>query len=188
MAKKIKKLNLGCGSDLKDSYINVDKYGNPDKKVDLEKFPWPWKDNSIDEILMSHILEHLGQKTKIYLKIIQELYRVCKPNAKIYIRVPHPRHDTFLNDPTHVRAITPSGLALFSKKENLQWQKQGLPNTTLGLFLDIDFDLIYSTYILEKEWDEKLKTNKITEAELNNNIKLYNNIVLETQIILQAIK
>ena len=48
------KLNLGCGHDHKDGYINVDvsDLGNPDQVVDLEVLPWPWEDNAIEEILI----------------------------------------------------------------------------------------------------------------------------------------
>ena len=60
------RLNLGCGEDHKPGYINVDKYGNPDVLHDLEEFPWPWDDESVEEILMKHILEHLGERTDVY--------------------------------------------------------------------------------------------------------------------------
>ena len=110
------KLNLGCGSKKLDGYLNVDKFGEPDMVFDLETFPWPWEDSSVSKILLSHVLEHLGQDTDIYLNIIKELYRVCKNNAEILVIVPHPRHDTFMTDPTHVRPITVDGLIMFSKK------------------------------------------------------------------------
>ena len=54
------KLNLGCGNNKYDGFLNVDKFGEPDIKWDLEKFPWPWEDNSVDEIRIIHVLEHLG--------------------------------------------------------------------------------------------------------------------------------
>jgi len=78
-------------------YVNVDKFGNPDILLNLETFPWPWDDNSVQEIILSHVLEHLGRTTEIYLDIIKELYRVCAAGAYIYIVTPHPRHDTFIN-------------------------------------------------------------------------------------------
>ena len=54
------KLNLGCGNNKIDDWINVDKEEacNPDKVVDLEVFPWPWPDNGIDDIKLIHVLEH----------------------------------------------------------------------------------------------------------------------------------
>ena len=66
------KLNLGCGSKILDGYVNVDKYSyyEPDIIHDLEKFPYPFEDNSIDEIFLSHVLEHIGQSPEIFMKII----------------------------------------------------------------------------------------------------------------------
>ncbi|KKK54869.1 hypothetical protein LCGC14_3080370, partial [marine sediment metagenome] len=51
------KLNLGCGPKKMDGYTNVDKYAvfKPDIIQDLEKFPWVFEDNSVDEIVMHHV-------------------------------------------------------------------------------------------------------------------------------------
>src|ERR1700724_999619 len=70
------KLNLGSGQNPRAGYINVDKYGTPDVKHDLETFPWPWPDDSVSEIVLCHVLEHLGQDPKVYLAIMKEMYRV----------------------------------------------------------------------------------------------------------------
>ena len=72
------KLNLGCGHKKLDGWVNVDSVAacHPDQVVDLEKFPWPWEDSSASHILMSHVLEHLGESRDCYLEVIKELYRV----------------------------------------------------------------------------------------------------------------
>ena len=76
-------LNLGSGSKRIKEYINVDKYETfkPDIVHDLEQIPYPFKNDSVDNIILSHILEHIGQKPDIYNSIMKELYRICKNNA-----------------------------------------------------------------------------------------------------------
>lgn len=96
----MKKLNLGCRNDKKKGWINIDsdKTCNPDLILDLNKFPYPFKDDSIDEIFASNILEHL-KDTK---KVLKEWERICKNNAKIMIRVPHYLNPQATADITHV--------------------------------------------------------------------------------------
>ena len=99
------RLNLGCGAKHLENYLNVDKYGDPDLKLDLETTPWPWSDNSVVKIELRHVLEHLGKQTAVYLNIIQEIYRICQPQAEIHIVVPHHRHDNLLGSPLLVMII-----------------------------------------------------------------------------------
>jgi len=80
-------LNLGCGENKYDGFKNVDKFWNPDLKYDLEKFPWPWNDNKVDEIRFIHVLGHLGKDVKIYFKIFKELYKICKNGTLITIAI-----------------------------------------------------------------------------------------------------
>ena len=182
------KLNLGCGQNQKAGYVNVDKYGQPDICHDLETFPWPWEKNTVDEIVLNHVLEHLGESRGVYLKIIQEMYRICKPGATVRIAVPHPRSDDFINDPTHVRAVTPAGLELFSKTKNKEWLAQGLANSPLGLYLDVDFEIANVNYSLEPEWSQKLKSGKCTEADIYRAMQTYNNVAKEIRIQIKVEK
>mgnify|MGYP007000079929 len=77
------------------------------------------------------VLEHIGQDPEIFNNILSELYRICKSEALITIAVPHPRHDDFIADPTHVRPITVLGLSLYDREQNEIWQSQGAANTPL---------------------------------------------------------
>jgi SAM-dependent methyltransferase len=82
-------LNLGCGQTYIKNAVNADFYksGHCDKILDLSKLPWPWEDNSVDEIYMLHILEHFD--CDMILKIFKEANRVLKPNGLLHIQCPH---------------------------------------------------------------------------------------------------
>ena len=135
------KLNLGCGNNYMDGYINVDKYATniADMVYDLEELPWTWADNSVSEVILKHVLEHLGQSTQLYLNIIKELYRVCAPGALITIDVPHPLHTDYLGDPTHCRPITAEGLWLFNQGYCDDLINSNSPGTPLAKYLGVDF-------------------------------------------------
>jgi hypothetical protein len=182
------KLNLGSGKNPQMGYVNVDKYGEPDLRHDLERFPWPWHNSSVSEILLNHTLEHLGRAADTFLRIMQEIYRICLDRALIHIAVPHPRHDDFINDPTHVRIITPDTIHLFSKQKNREWIEQGFANSPLGIYLDVDFELKHVTHVMDPEWSDKLKRKEIDQARLLHLSRRYNNVIKEYRMIVQVIK
>lgn len=74
---KMKKVNFGCGPDLLDGYENYDK------EVDLNK-KLPFKDNSIDEIVVYHVLEHILDKEFT----MNEFERILKPKGELKIKLP----------------------------------------------------------------------------------------------------
>jgi len=117
MAIRIKnKLNLGCGRDIKDGYVNVDCADLPgvDVIMDLEKFPYPFKDNTFDEIICNHVLEHLSD----LCKTMEESHRICKNGALIKIRVPYFSNPEHHNDPTHKRKFTYNTFEYFTEKSS----------------------------------------------------------------------
>jgi predicted SAM-dependent methyltransferase len=182
------KLNLGCGQNHLAGYINVDKYGAPELLCDLEQFPWPWETGSVDEIVLNHVLEHLGQLTDTFIGIVKELYRVCRNGGMIRIVVPHPRHDNFLNDPTHVRVITPALLELFSKKSNLQWKAMNAANSTLALYHDVDFEIENTQWVLAEPYYSDFTQGRLNQQQIAEMLSKYNNVVSEIRIDLKVIK
>lgn len=184
------RLNLGCGRNKIQGFVNVDKMAacEPDQVVDLEAPPWPFPDNAAEEVMLSHVLEHLGATADGYFRVMQELYRVCRDGAKVTIVVPHPRHDSFLADPTHVRAITPLGLELFSQARNREWQEKGFANTPLGFYLGVDFLITAVNMLPDARWRERLKRGQVTSEQLVEAEKSQTNVMEQITVVLQAIK
>ncbi|MBU2633718.1 MAG: class I SAM-dependent methyltransferase [Nanoarchaeota archaeon] len=99
-----KKLNIGCGRDVLKDYINLDivKLPGVDIVHNLNKYPYPFKDNEFDKIYCNHVLEHVED----LIKIMGELKRISKPNAIIKIKGPHFSCGVNYRDPTHKRTFS----------------------------------------------------------------------------------
>ena len=95
----MKILDLGCGLRKKEGAIGIDSNPRSGADIihDLNKFPYPFKDNEFDMIVCNHILEHLDDISKI----VAEIYRIAKPMAIIVIKVPHFSGVDAFVDPTH---------------------------------------------------------------------------------------
>ena len=80
------KLHLGCGKTHLDGYVNIDlqKLDSVDVVEDISQLHY--KENSVDEIIASHCLEHfLIDKVPGVLK---SWYKILKAGGKLLIAVP----------------------------------------------------------------------------------------------------
>jgi|SRR5208283_5485249 len=184
------KLNMGCGHNKMAGYVNVDLAPAcaPDLVCDLEIFPWPWADSSIEEVVFNHSLEHMGESSRTFLAMIKELYRICRHDARITIHVPHPRHDTFLNDPTHVRPITPDLLSLFDRELNDLWMREKVANSPLAHYLNVDFHLIKLETVLTEPYATQYQDKQLSDDDVAAMIRKLNNIASEYRIVMAARK
>ena len=97
----MKKLNVGCGRDIKEGWVNLDCIEAKGINVvhNLDSFPYPFEDNTFDEVLASQIIEHLSNPEGF----IRELWRISKPNVKINIGTVHFSAPVVWGDITHKR-------------------------------------------------------------------------------------
>jgi len=118
MENQLKKLNLGCGNDYKPGWINVDK-GSCKRDVawDIEVFPWPFEDSSVEIVLLKHMLEHISPTN--FIPFLNELYRVCKSGAQIEIEAPHAGSNNYWTDPTHKMPLTVRTFDFFDSSKPL---------------------------------------------------------------------
>lgn len=94
------KLDLGAGRNPQPGFTSVDLYApGVDIKLDLFKFPWPWKDGTVDEIFCSHFLEHVPRT--IRWRFMEECWRIMKLEATMRIFVPSFKSERAYGDMTH---------------------------------------------------------------------------------------
>ena len=92
------KLNLGCGRDVREGYVNADLIQLVPGIVEMDiNLRWPWEDSTFDSIFAYHVLEHGLDK----IHIMRELWRVGAHGCVIHAIVPHPENPFFWADPTH---------------------------------------------------------------------------------------
>lgn len=96
------KLNLGCGRDYREGWVNVD---HPKSNVttdmvwDFDKDPSFLPDDTVEHSEGSHVLEHLHHP----LFFMQELWKITKPGGTAVFKLPYGSSDDAWSDPTHTR-------------------------------------------------------------------------------------
>ncbi|HEX8501828.1 MAG TPA: methyltransferase domain-containing protein [Pyrinomonadaceae bacterium] len=92
-------LNLGCGRVRVEEAVNVDvtPLTGPDVLHDLDRRPWPFADDSFDEVLAYDVVEHLEDVVAAF----EEIHRVARDGAVVRVSVPHFSSGNAFNDPTH---------------------------------------------------------------------------------------
>ena len=182
------KLNVGCGFKKLEGYVNVDFEAgcHPDMVHDIRSTPWPFAESSVTEIVISHVLEHVGGTAEEFKAIVREVYRVLAPDGIWKVFVPHPGHDAFPSDPTHVRQITVESFRLLSKKINDRCRETGDGSSQLGYYWDVDFEIVSSRFQLDEYFAEWAKKKSI--AIDADSIRFYRNAIKQIYIETRAVK
>lgn len=127
-------LNLACGTDYRESdsnihWLNVDISPNirTDLIVNAFKLPYPFPDDHFDGVLAQDFLEHVPHQLfdadarpldrDGFLLVMDEIWRILKPGAKLEARFPSPFHPNSLIDPTHTRSLFPQTFLWYLCKE-----------------------------------------------------------------------
>jgi len=137
------KIDLGCGKSKRgEDYIGVDivKLEGVDVVHDLNTFPWPFENESVDEIHTSHYVEHVpydvnGDGRDGLIQFMDECYRILKPGGKLIIQVPYGSSIRAFQDPTHRRFLFKESFYYFNK----EWRDT----------MNLEYYPINSNYIME---------------------------------------
>jgi SAM-dependent methyltransferase len=104
-------IDLGCGQAKQPGHVGLDVYlyEGVDLLCNLEE-GLPFGDNSVDRVYANHVLEHIEH----LVPLMQEIYRVCRPNAAVEVRVPYYASVGAFKDPTHCRFFAEGTFEYFS--------------------------------------------------------------------------
>ena len=98
-------LCLGCGNSpvRAEGAVNHDQWLDSKRPWvtvahDLNEVPWPWGDNTFDQIVASAVLEHLQINL---LESMAECWRILRPEGTIWAKVPYAMSERSYDDPTH---------------------------------------------------------------------------------------
>lgn len=171
------KIDLACGDNKKEGYKGVDivETSSTDIVHDLTQYPWPFEDESVDEVHCSHYVEHIphelnnGDNRDGLIQFMDELHRVMKPGAKATIIAPYYKSERAFGDPTHRRYIGDLSFPYFNK----EWRD----NNKLSHYdINCDFDIRFSYYV---ENELTLKSEELRKESFKKEWNAINDIIVE---------
>lgn len=107
-----RRLNLGCGTDLRPGYVNVDVAPIPgvDLTASLGTGSLPFADGTFSVVLCRDILEHVD-----VVPALAEVHRVLAPGGVVVISAVHFTSRNLFVDPTHIRGYSVRTFDFFAR-------------------------------------------------------------------------
>lgn len=172
LKKELLKIDLGCGDLNKpQGWIGVDIVKTPSTDIvhDLTKFPWPFGNESANEIQALHLFEHIPQGMRF--AFMDEVYRILVPEGTIKIQCPYWSSIRAIQDPSHQwPPIAEASFCYF-------WKKYRQDNKLEHYPVHCDFDFSWG-YVYEQE------TAGRSDDIRAFNVKNYLNSVMDIVVVL----
>lgn len=80
------RLHLGCGNRLVTGWLNCDVSGS-DFPLDLASGRLPFRDSSVEAVVMQHVIEHLCLHDQL-IPLLRELRRILAPDGQMWLSCP----------------------------------------------------------------------------------------------------
>jgi len=171
------RIDFGCGQNCTvgqdgKKYIGVDIVALPGVDVvhDLTVFPYPFEDNSVDEIISNHFVEHLTGDD--FIKHFDECYRILKLGGKMQVCHPYCFSARAFQDPTHKTFIPAERYMYFDKNWRVGNKLDHYP-------IKSDFEYaVFVTYHEDKGQNWKNRTEEYRNFSMAHNVNVVADMVV----------
>jgi SAM-dependent methyltransferase len=108
-------LDVGCGVNKYPGALGIDRNTRTraDVLVELDHFPYPFRDNSFEHVRAVHVIEHVSD----VIRTIEEFHRLARNGGSIYIATPHYTDFSSFCDPTHRWHLNSFSLRYFGEDD-----------------------------------------------------------------------
>lgn len=120
-------LDIGGGNNPNPGAINIDILPLPKVDIvwDLEDTPWKvdgkvFPAESVSIATASHVLEHIDPHKGVFIAVMNEIWRVLRPEGQFAFVVPHAESPGMMQDPTHCNFINETTMHYFDPLSETQ--------------------------------------------------------------------
>jgi SAM-dependent methyltransferase len=121
---RVKKVTwTGSSKDFENlTTLDIDQSCEPDVVWDMNKLPYPFEQNTFDEIHAYECLEHCGKQGdwRFFFDQFTEFHRILKSGGMMVATVPMWDSAWAWGDPGHTRVITKGSLIFLDQREYVQ--------------------------------------------------------------------
>lgn len=160
------KIDLGCGSNKANGHVGIDitKVGTQADIVhDLNIYPYPFENESVEEIFCSHFIEHVDD----LILFMNECWRILKKGGEITFIAPYYTSYRAWADPTHKRSISEATFFYYDQ----EWRER---NKLLHYPIHTDFKILDFSYHYHPDF--KGKTDEEIKYAANHYWNVYEDI------------
>jgi len=180
--KKVSYVDIGCGANKAgEHFFGIDYRALPgvDLVQDLEKFPWKVPSESFNTAVSSHVIEHINPAQGVFIKFMNEAWRILKPEGEFIIGAPYATSVGMFRDPTHCNFINEETWSYFDPDD--QFYHGGL----YGIYAPLPWRIKINTWhsngnievvLVKREIQKGLNVDKEYLKELAKHTKMTKNI------------
>lgn len=121
---------------------------------DLEDTPWPLPDECALTAVASHVLEHINPHKGVFIRVMDEVWRILKPGSQFAFVVPYAESHGFYQDPTHCNPINETTMLYFDPMDASGLYTFYRPKPWKVEFQAMQRNGLLEVVLRKRRWDE----------------------------------